>query len=355
MLKLSKSIAGSLPSRMRALELRDYESKSEVVEKLVPIPGPGEVLVRVAASPINPSDWAFLQGLYGIEKELPIVPGFECSGTVVAAGSGLLPRLWLGRRVACIAPSDGDGTWAEYMVSKANSCMPLIKSVNLEEGAMTLVNPMSAWAILDISRGEGHKALANNAAASALGQMLMRLGQRLNYPMVHIVYRQEQAELLRDQGALNILNCSDPDFDERMQEVFHNMGVTIAFDAIAGEMTARLLTALPDGGKVVVYGGLSQAALMANPLDIIFHNKQVDGFWLSAWVSKLSLLGLIRLTYGIQRSLSTDFETKVHVRASLEDAMDALDDYLAGMTRGKVLIVPGLMKKNDRSNLQKTV
>src|SRR5262245_65864843 len=103
---------------MRAVQLRDYDGKPEsitVAEIPVPRPGPGEVLVKVFASPINPSDLTFIQGLYGFKKSLPAVPGFEGSGTVVEGGPGLLPRFLKGKRVACAAadPKISGGMWAE--------------------------------------------------------------------------------------------------------------------------------------------------------------------------------------------------------------------------------------------------
>ena len=119
---------------MRAVQLRSYDGRPEsitVAELPVPSPGPGQVLVRVAASPINPSDMMFIRGLYGFKKPLPAVPGFEGSGTVVEAGGGILPQLLQGRRVACHAadPSIAGGMWAEYVVTSAQACVPLRKQV----------------------------------------------------------------------------------------------------------------------------------------------------------------------------------------------------------------------------------
>ena len=133
-----------------------------------PRPGIGQVLVRMAAAPINPSDIGFLQGSYGAHGGASAVPGFEGSGTVVAAGGGYLTRLLLGRRVAFSDASGG--TWAEYHAANASLCVPLKKDITLEQGAMLLVNPLTALALLSIARQGRHKALVNTAAASALGR-----------------------------------------------------------------------------------------------------------------------------------------------------------------------------------------
>ncbi|MGA8700491.1 MAG: alcohol dehydrogenase catalytic domain-containing protein [Candidatus Sulfotelmatobacter sp.] len=116
----------SIPATMRAVQLRAYDGNPEsvaVVEVPMPRPGPGQVLIRVAASPINPSDLMFIRGLYGFKKPLPATPGFEGSGTVVEAGSGMMPRFLKGRRVACTAadPTVAGGMWAEYL-GRLGSC-----------------------------------------------------------------------------------------------------------------------------------------------------------------------------------------------------------------------------------------
>jgi len=339
-LETARPQARRLPAVMRALELEAYDGPLRLVEKPVPRPGPGEVLIRMAAAPINPSDLAFLRGVYGVSKPLPAVPGFEGSGRVVGAGPGWLPRLWSGRRVACVASPEGDGTWAEYTVTRATSCLPLLKSVSLEQGAMALVNPMTAWALLDIARRGRHKAIANTAAASALGRMMLRLGMRFDLPMVHIVRRQAQVALLRSLGAAHVLNSSDPDFDAQLRETFHRLGVTLAFDAVAGDMSGRLLAAMPRGGRVMVYGGLSESACLAHPGQLIFEHKGIDGFWLSGWLSKLGVVGLLKTALSVQRLLPSDLQTPVQARVSLEEGPAGLETYRRQMTQGKVLIVP---------------
>src|SRR5262249_29116562 len=128
----------AIPRTMRAVQLLAYEGKPEnisIAEIPVPRPGPGEVLVKVFASPINPSDLMFIQGLYGFKKSLPAVPGFEGSGTVVETGSGMLARFLKGKRVACAAadPKISSGMWAEYVVTSAQLCIPLQKNVELEQ------------------------------------------------------------------------------------------------------------------------------------------------------------------------------------------------------------------------------
>ncbi len=325
---------------MRALELHAYKGQLQLVEKPIPHPSLGEVLIQMAAAPIGPGDFLFMRGEYGVKKPLPIVPGLEGSGTVVAAGPGLVPHLWLGRRVACTSSKERDGTWAEYMVTSAMLCVPLLKSVSLEQGALMLVDPMSAWALLDIARRGKHRALANTAAAGALGRMILRLGQRFNYPVVHIVRRQAQVDLLRNMGAEYVLNSSDPDFDKQLRGTFHALNVTLALDAIAGEMTGHLLDALPRGGSVILYGGLSSTTFVTSGLPLVFDKKSIYGFYLLDWLSGLNVMQLMTTAFSIQRLLVTDLQTSIRARIPLEQGIAELKTYASEMTQGKFLIVP---------------
>lgn len=329
-----------LPATMRAVVLPAYGAGLAVTERPVPLPGPGEVLVRMAASPINPADLSFLRGGYGTRKTLPVVPGFEGSGMVVAAGPGPLPRLWLGRRIACGSPGDRDGTWAEYMVTQAFNCLPLLPSVSLEQGAMLIVNPLTAWVFMDLARRGGHQAAVSTAAAGAVGQMILRLGLRWDYPVVHVVRRQAQVELLRGLGAVHVLNSSEPDFDQRLREVCRQLGATVAFDAVAGELTGRLLTAMPRGGRVVVYGALSQAPSAAPSGELIYGRKRVEGFWLAGHVASMGLPARLRIALVVQRLLNSDLKTTVRARMPLEQVGAALTLYRSEMTGGKILLVP---------------
>jgi NADPH2:quinone reductase len=329
---------------MLAVQLSAYDGSPgsiHVVEMPVPRPGPGQVLVRVYASPINPSDLMFVQGLYGFKKPLPAVPGFEGSGTVVAAGSGLMPRMMMGRRVACAAadPKIPGGMWAEYLVTNAQMCIPLRKSVNMEQAAMMLVNPLTAWALVDEARRGGHKAMVQTAAASALGRMIVRLAKRFGIPLINIVRREEQVKLLRGMGAEHVLNSSAQDFDAALRDLCHKLGATIGFDAVAGETTLRVMQAQPPRSRLLVYGGLSLAPSQADPGSLIFEEKHLEGFWLSAWLRRKNLLAQMRIGGNVQELLGSDLKSEVHARMPLSDAARGLAEYQANMTAGKVLLM----------------
>lgn len=145
---------------MRALELSSYDGLAalKLIDKPIPEAKPGQILVKVAAAAVNPSDLMFVRGQYGFTKTLPTVPGFEASGRVVA-GNGRYARALVGRRVACGVQREGDGTWAEYVLADARSCLPLLPRVTFEQGATLLVNPFTAWALVEKAKREGHRAV----------------------------------------------------------------------------------------------------------------------------------------------------------------------------------------------------
>jgi NADPH:quinone reductase-like Zn-dependent oxidoreductase len=330
---------------MRAVQIRAYDGNREsmaVADLPVPRPGPGQVLVRVAASPINPSDQMFLRGLYGFKKPLPAIPGFEGSGTVVEAGDGMMARFLKGRRVACAAaaPDVAGGMWAEYLVTSAQLCVPLSRQVDMEQGATMLVNPLTAWALMEEARLGRHRAVVQTAAASSLGRMLVRLGRRFSIPVINVVRRAEQAELLRKMGAEYVLNTSDPDFDASLQELCRRLGATIGFDAVAGEMSTRVLSAQPRGSRLLVYGALSLDASVVDPASLIFEGKRVEGFWLTAWLRQKNMLTQLRVSRQVQRLLAGDLNTEIRARLRLEDAARGLEQYAANMTGGKILLMP---------------
>jgi len=330
---------------MRAVQLLAYDSKPEsitIAQVPVPRPGPGEVLVKVFASPINPSDLMFIQGLYGFKKPLPAIPGFEGSGTVVESGAGWMARFLKGKRVACAAaePKISGGLWAEYLVTSAQLCIPLRKHVDLEQAASLLVNPFTGWALMEEARHGHHRAVVQTAAASALGRMIIRLGQRLSIPVVNVVRRAEQVKLLRGMGSQYVVNSSEEGYQDELRELCHKLGTTIGFDAVAGETSAIVLRAQPPGSRLLVYGGLSLAASQVDPASLIFENKRLEGFWLSGWLRSKSLPAQLRIARQVQGLLSSDLKTDFQAKLPLKDAAEALKQYGSNMTAGKVLLAP---------------
>lgn len=339
----------TIPAEMDALQIVSYNENPyeaikglEVVKKRVSKPSRGQVLIKVEASPCNPSDLLLLQGHYGKKKTLPAVPGWEGAGTVVASGGGLLPRWLKGKRVAFSIQSDADGTWAQYCVADAKTCIVLNKGVDFDQGATLIINPLTAVGLVDTAIQEKHKAFIQNGAASQLGRMVVALAKEQGIPAIHIVRRQDQVDLLKGLGAEHVLNSEEEGFDKRLKEISERLHATVAFDAVAGAMTGRLLAAMPNHSSVLVYGALSGSNCSEiRPLSLIFQEKAVKGFFLSTWIQQKGFWGLYRATQRVQKLFEEGaFHTSISAKVGLKDASKALEGYQKEMTAGKVIIKP---------------
>ena len=330
----------SIPSTMHAVQLDEPNGSLTFREVPMPRPQAGQILIRMAAAPINPSDLGSLSGLsYSGKRQFPFTPGLEGSGTVIEAGEGLMPRLLNGRRVACSALLTGDGTWAEYMVTSAQSCIPLNKNVSLEQGTMLLVNPLSALAMFEIAQHGKHRAIVSTAAASALGGMILRLGKRHNIPVIHIVRRQEQVEQVRGQGGEHVLNSSDADFVEQLRTLAHKLQATLLLDAISGSMTQQLADAAPFGSTVLLYSRLSDQECIIDARTALIKNLHFDGWFLPNWFREKNLLKVLQLSGQAQSLLGTDLQSPIHKRFPLAQAQKGLETYVNHMSAGKILLV----------------
>ncbi len=310
-----------------------------IEQRPVPSPGRNEVLVKVAFSPINPSDLATLKGHYGFTNPTPIIPGGEGSGEVVAAGPGFMAKYFLGKKVACAGWGVGGGVWSEYVVkSVKGGVLPLHKSLTLEQGAMSIINPLTASAFIDISKKEGHKAILLTAAASSLGQMVNRLGRNEGIQIVNIVRRDQQVDLLKAQGAEIVLNSNKAGFEQLPHDVCQETNAHLAFDAVAGELSNQLLKAMPQNSKVIVYSALSQKKIQVSPDQLIFENKRVDGFWLGPWISKQNLLKIMRLWKRAQRQVPDELKSDIRKIYPIQEVKAAIHDYTSQMTGGKILL-----------------
>ena len=342
-------MADSIPDRMHALVLHEYcEDIAEAIDSLkveqrsVPPLKRGQLLVRIEAAPCNPSDLLLLQGKYGSLKTLPTVPGWEGAGTVVASGGGPLAWWLMGKRVACGQQEDRDGTWAQYVVANAAECIPLKRQLCMKQAASLIINPLTAMGLLETARRGGHRAAVQTAGASQLGRMLVAMASELNFPVINVVRREAQVELLQSIGATHVLNSSDDDFVERLGAIAAELQATTAFEAIGGEMTGTLFNVLPEGSTVFVYGALSEAACdNIDPIELIFHGKTVTGFYLGVWLRERGSLDVLRAASRAQKMLIDGrIETKVQRTVSLEEAVDGLRQYVDHMTDGKLLIMP---------------
>ncbi len=261
-------------------------------ETPVPTPRSGQVLIKVSASPVNPSDYAIWQRTRPVTDPEPI--GNEGSGVVVASGGGMYANSIVGKKVGFTCNVKGSNSYAEYCVVDAlKGCFPLPDNVPVEDAASHFVNPYTAYGFLDTirarhvaSKKSPRPGLVHTAACSQLGQMLVKLcSKEGGITLINVVRRESQAATLRALGAVHIVNTSEEGWEATLKAKIKELGVQFAFDAVAGEMTGKLLSLLPSKGTCFVYGRLSnQACAEIQPLDLIYRRKKLEGFFLSSWI-----------------------------------------------------------------------
>lgn len=283
---------------MKAVVCERWGNPEEVLnirDVPVPEPGKGQVRVRMIASPINPSDLFMVRGEYGYQPSLPCTPGFEGVGRV-EAGSGLLARRVMGRRVAVL--NGLSGNWAEHVIIPAKQAVPVPDGLSDELAASFFVNPATALimtrCVFRIPRGAW---LLQTAAGSALGKMIIRLAKRYKFKTLNVVRRKEQADELLRLGADAVIATNDLllPLAERVREITGGQGVPYAIDAVAGQTGSEVLGTLARGGRMLVYSSLSGEPLNFNPRTLMVGQKRVEGFWLSEWVKDQGPLRMLLL------------------------------------------------------------
>jgi len=299
------------------------------------------------ASPINPSDLLYTQGRYGRRPKLPATPGFEGAGIVEAAGPGLLGRLRMGRRVAVL--NSAGGNWQECVIVPARQVVPVPSSLPDEQAASFFVNPASAFImtrwVLQVPRGAW---LLQTAAGSALGRMVIRLGKQFGFRTINVVRRREQAQELLKAGGDAAICTADESVEERVQAITQGAGAGFALDAVGGATGSAAVRSLGSGGRMLLYGTLSEEPLQLDPRVLIVGQKRVEGFWLSEWARGQGILTMLRLFRKIGRLMQEGTLTsEVGTTLPIERIQDAVR--LANMPgrHGKVLLrlCPGTLGK----------
>jgi NADPH:quinone reductase-like Zn-dependent oxidoreductase len=373
-------------SDITGLELRSLIRKSGELELslakvTIPAPGPDQVVVKVEASPINPSDLGLLTGpadlstakttgsgagtvvtakipvtalpflAARLDQSLPV--GNEGAGTVVATGTSEAAQALKGKTVSMI----GGAMYAQYRVLKAGDCQPLPAGTTAAEGASWFVNPLTALGMTETMKREGHKALVHTAAASNLGQMLNKICQEDGIGLVNIVRSPEQAKLLRGIGARHVVDSTAPTFKDDLVQALVETGATIAFDAIGGgPLASQILTgmevALNKTAKeysrygstmhkqVYIYGGLN-----TGPVQLIRNYGMawgVGGWLLTPFLQKIGRPDQQRLRQRVVGSLKTTFASHYTKTISLQEALQlpTIAAYAKRATGEKFLIDP---------------
>jgi NADPH:quinone reductase-like Zn-dependent oxidoreductase len=326
---------------VKAVLLERFGDPEEVLQvRDVPPPAEpkgGEVRVRMLASPINPSDLLMIGGRYGKQPKLPATPGFEGVG-IVEAGSGLLARRVLGKRVAVL--NSMTGNWQEQVVIPARQAIPIWPALTDEQGATFFVNPASALVmtryVLRVPRGAW---LLQTAAGSALGRMVIRLGKLYGFKTLNVVRRREQVEELLRLGGDAVVCSSDENIGQRVQDLTAGAGVLFAIDAVGGTTGTEVISTLGRGGRLLIYGALGDAPLSIDPRVLLQGQKRVEGFWLSEWVRDQGILTMLMLIRQLNRLIRDGvLASEVGTTFPLDDVRAACKQATRVGRQGKVLL-----------------
>jgi NADPH:quinone reductase-like Zn-dependent oxidoreductase len=372
---------GKTGLQLRSLIKKGGELEISLVDVLTPEPGPDEVVVRVEATPINPSDLGLLVGAADMStakatgtREKPIISatvpeaamramagrldesmpvGNEGAGVVIKTGSSDAAKALMGKTVAMI----GGAMYAQYRCLKVNECLPLPAGTTPAEGASCFVNPLTALGMTETMRREGHKALVHTAAASNLGQMLNKICIKDGIALVNIVRSEEQAEILRKIGAKYVVDSTSPGFMDELTQALVETGATIAFDAIGGgKLAGQILTGMEIAvnktakvysrygsnvhKQVYIYGGLDTRPTELNRA--FGMTWSVGGWLLFPFLMKIGAADGQRLRQRVVDELKTTFASHYTKVISLQEALDPANIavYAKRATGEKFLINP---------------
>jgi len=328
---------------MKAVVYEQFGDPAEVLhvrDVPEPTPGPGQVLVRMLASPIGPADFLTVRGLYGHRPELPATPGTEGVG-VVESGRGLLGRLRVGKRVAVI--NETGGNWQEKVVVPAVRVVPLSPQMPDDQGATFFVNPATAFILTRLVLKVPPRAwLLQTAAGSNLGRMVIRLGRHFGFRTINVVRRREQAEELLQAGGDAAIATEFESIEDRVQALTGGAGVPFALDAVGGATGSAVASSLARGGRLLVFGTLAEEPLSLPSRMLFLGVKRIEGFWLSDWARRQSILTLMQLFRRVQDLISKGVLTsEIGPAFSLDDIQGAVRQALAPGRSGKVLLRMG--------------
>ena len=357
------------------------ELRLELKEQPMPIPGENEVLIRIEATPINPSDhgvmfgWASMasatssgngadtvlsapvseQGMAVMKARIgqSLAVGNEGAGTVVATGTSELAKSLDGKVVAAM----GGGMYGQYRCVDASVCLPLLDGHTAKDGASSFVNPLTALCMIETMNLEGHTALVHTAAASNLGQMLNRICLDGGVDLVNIVRKDEQETLLREMGAKYVVNSSKDSFMADLTDAIHATGATLAFDATGGgTLASTILSAMEAAAartpgaysiygsvkhkQVYLYGGLDTSPTALNRGYGMAWG--VGGWLLPNFLARVGQEVGNRLRTRVATEMKTTFASHYTNEISLAEALDAdiVAQYNSKSTGKKFLVCP---------------
>jgi len=316
-----------------------------IVEKALPTLKHGQVLVKMLASPVNPSDLVYLLGKYGLTPNDGAYVGFEGCGIVIAANAGLYGKWLVGKRVAISAQPGIDGVWAKYAVTKANYCLPVRKSLSDEQASTIIVNPCTSVCLVERAKQLGATAIVVNAAASQVGKGVIRYAKLLNIKTIATVRSTNNIGALKHLGANEVLLTTEEDYPKKLKQLCGKYCASVLLDSVAADDTPTVLKAMPNNSTAIVYGRLTETFDPVGGLfsvsDVIFRNIKIEGFWLAKYIGDAKPWQIIALSRKVQKLFEQGiFHTDIYASVNFDNFAKALDHYAKHKSDGKVILKP---------------
>lgn len=279
---------------MRSATYSRFGNPAEVLgleDRPLPVPGPGQIRIKMGMSAIHNHDLLTVSGQYGIKPPLPAIAGTEAMGVIDAVGDGVA-HLKPGQRVA----ASGLGTWAEFYLADAARAVPLPDAIDDEAGSQLISMPLSALTLLDFIEVNPGDWIIQNAANGAVGKALAMFAKRRGIHVVNIVRRDNAVAELAALGVENAVSTSSADWKEKVGALTAGAPIKAAIDGVGGSSSGDLLSLLGENGVLVSFGLMSGQPMQLSAGDLIFKQAIVKGFWLAKLAPTLSpekLTGLI--------------------------------------------------------------
>jgi NADPH:quinone reductase-like Zn-dependent oxidoreductase len=307
------------------------------VEFAPPALASGQVLIRVRAAPINPSDVLTLTGQYGSLPPLPAIGGNEGVGDIEALGPEVA-GLGVGQRV--LLPV-GIGTWSTHVVADAKRLMPLPNTADPVQLSMLTVNPPTAALLLsEFVELQPGAWVIQNAANSAVGGYLVQLARSRGLNTVNVVRRDSAIADVRGDGAEHVL-VDGPDLAKRVAELTGKAAIRLGIDAVGGGATEHLGRCLAEGGTLVNYGAMSGEPCQLSPQNLVFRDIHLRGFWLARWFRHASVQQQMALYGDLARRIAGgELHARVHATYPIEQIKDAVAAAATSARHGKIVLVP---------------
>jgi NADPH:quinone reductase-like Zn-dependent oxidoreductase len=302
-------------------------------ESPIPTPKPHEVLVKVKARNINPSDIMFVRGMYGITPKLPSSAGFEASGVVELGDEA--GKVKVGTRVMFTAI----GTWRDYVCVPASLVIPVPPQMSDEVACQAFVNPITAYGMIEESGLRAGEWLLITAGASAFGKFAIQMAKAKGIKVAATVRHDAQKAVLESLGADLVVNTET----EKLQKVVPEKtegGVQVIFDAVGGMLGAKALACLRPKGRMMVFGALALDNMPVNSGLLIFKNLRIEGFWLSTWVEQMApeaRMKAFQTVFGFL--MKEDSKIDIEGKYPLSEFKAALEAYEKPGRNGKILLV----------------